>query len=162
MKPSAAPASRNTTPRYRPSVAGILQNPAGLVLIGERCDAPGSWQFPQGGVEPGETPAAALARELEEELGLHPDRYFVGESHGPYHYLFPPGRTKQGYQGQEQHYYLLSLRIPETEVGFDTAVPEFRAVRWIEPASFELGWLPEMKHAVYRQVFLDFFGLRLR
>ena len=67
-----------------------------------------------------------MARELVEELGLHPDRYFVGESHGPYRYLFPPGRTKQGFQGQEQHYFLLSLRIPEAEVGFDTEAPNSR------------------------------------
>jgi putative (di)nucleoside polyphosphate hydrolase len=162
MKSSRELTSPTSAPAYRPSVAAILQNSAGLVLIGERCDTRQSWQFPQGGVEPGETTLAALARELEEELGLSPGQYSVGPSHGPYRYLFPPGRTKHGFQGQEQHYFLLSLRSPEVDVGFETAVPEFSAVRWIEPANFELDWLPEMKHAVYRQVFLDFFGLHLR
>jgi putative (di)nucleoside polyphosphate hydrolase len=149
------------TPRYRPSVAGILQNSAGLVLIGERRDQAGGWQFPQGGVEPGETLPAALARELEEEIGLRPSQYGVCESRGPYRYLFPPGRTKQGYNGQEQHYFRLSLRTSETEVGDGVRMPEFRALRWIEPAAFHLDWLPEMKQAVYRQVFQEFFGLPL-
>ncbi len=53
-------------------VAGILVR-AGEVLICQRHRSgpmPLKWEFPGGKIEPGEQPRAALARELEEELGI--------------------------------------------------------------------------------------------
>ena len=54
--------------KFRPNVAAILRRPDGRILIGERHDFPGSWQFPQGGIHGTETPEEALRRELAEEL----------------------------------------------------------------------------------------------
>jgi 8-oxo-dGTP diphosphatase len=56
----------------RQVVAAVLER-EGKILIGQR--PPGQshaleWEFPGGKVEPGETPQRALARELEEELGI--------------------------------------------------------------------------------------------
>ncbi len=146
---------------YRPNVAAILVDPAGRILVGERMDRADSWQFPQGGLDPQESPEEGLPRELHEELSLEPGDYAVETKRGPYRYLFPPGRTKQGYRGQEQHYFRLRLLAPASKVSVRTPHPEFRAVRWIEPADFRLAFLPEMKHEVYRQVFRDFFGLEI-
>ena len=146
---------------YRPNVAAILVDGAGRILVGERVDVPGSWQFPQGGLEPAEAPEHGLERELREELSLASTDYTVEEKRGPYRYLFAAGRTKKGYRGQEQTYFRLRFFGPGSRINVLTAEPEFRAVRWIEPAEFSLSWLPEMKHEVYRQVFRDFFALKI-
>jgi 8-oxo-dGTP diphosphatase len=53
-------------------VAAILQN-NGNILVGQRTPGqshPLKWEFPGGKVEPGESPEQAVARELEEELGI--------------------------------------------------------------------------------------------
>lgn len=58
---------------YRiPVVAGVLQQ-EDKVLIGQRKSGSRhelKWEFPGGKVEKGESPRAALARELNEELGI--------------------------------------------------------------------------------------------
>ena len=54
-------------------VAGLIIGTDGRILITQRrADQalPLQWEFPGGKVEPGEAPAAALARELTEELGI--------------------------------------------------------------------------------------------
>ena len=54
-------------------VCALVRNDAGEVLLSQRRadqDLPLLWEFPGGKVERGEGPAAALARELREELGV--------------------------------------------------------------------------------------------
>jgi 8-oxo-dGTP diphosphatase len=54
-------------------VAVALVDADGRVLVQQRPPGKamaGLWEFPGGKVEPGETPEAALVRELEEELGI--------------------------------------------------------------------------------------------
>ncbi len=146
---------------YRPNVAAVVRKPGGWILIAERSDYPGSWQFPQGGVKRNETHPAALAREIMEEIGLRPSKYRVAGECGPFRYQFRSGRRKEGFVGQEQIYYLVDLLDPKVSFFFSGDPPEFRAVRWIRPAHFDLDWLPPMKQPVYRQVFEEFFGVGL-
>jgi len=60
---------------YRPNVGIILCNGRNEVFWGKRVREH-SWQFPQGGIKPGETPVQASLRELHEEAGLTPERLY--------------------------------------------------------------------------------------
>jgi 8-oxo-dGTP diphosphatase len=54
-------------------VACALVDTDGRVLVAQRPEGKhlaGLWEFPGGKIEPGETPEAALIRELKEELGI--------------------------------------------------------------------------------------------
>jgi 8-oxo-dGTP diphosphatase len=69
-------------------VAAIIER-AGEILIGQRQaeqSHPLQWEFPGGKVEAGETPAQALARELDEELGI---RQAAGEEITRYQFTYP-------------------------------------------------------------------------
>jgi putative (di)nucleoside polyphosphate hydrolase len=145
--------------RYRPAVAAILQDRSGRILICERADAPGGWQFPQGGIEAGETRVNALIREVHEEISLPRPAYSIRSVRGPYRYRFPAGLTKKGFRGQAHHYFLLRLRGSKSLLNVAGPNAEFRAARWIRPEEFNLAWLPPMKRRAYRRVLQDFFGI---
>jgi 8-oxo-dGTP pyrophosphatase MutT (NUDIX family) len=58
-----------TKPEPSPVVAGIVTSRLG-VLIGKRNDGKPPWTFIAGEIEPGESPADAVIREVKEETGL--------------------------------------------------------------------------------------------
>lgn len=70
----------------------------GRVLIAQRPEGKneaGLWEFPGGKLDPGETPEAALVRELKEELGVETEKSclapiaFASHPAGDFHLLMP-------------------------------------------------------------------------
>lgn len=70
----------------------------GRVLLAQRPEGKsmaGLWEFPGGKIEPGETPEAALIRELQEELGIDTKASclaplaFASHSYESFHLLMP-------------------------------------------------------------------------
>jgi putative (di)nucleoside polyphosphate hydrolase len=147
-------------PKLKANVAGILRNREGKILICERVYIRNAWQFPQGGVDNGETVEQALVRELWEEIGLDPEDFKILEKRDGYQYLFPSGK-KRGHDGKDQTYFLCEFLAKDAKIKVDTEHPEFRAFKWIYPKEFKREWLPSMKIDVYSRVFRDFFGVEI-
>ena len=57
---------------YRANVAIVILNDQGNVFWAKR-QGQDAWQFPQGGIDHGESPLEAMYRELYEEVGLFPE-----------------------------------------------------------------------------------------
>jgi 8-oxo-dGTP diphosphatase len=74
----------------------VLTNNRGEILLARRSEfvhRPGTWAFPGGALERGETDADCALREAEEELGIDPDAVVVtrtvpGVDHGVWRYTY--------------------------------------------------------------------------
>jgi len=103
--------------------AVVLIDADGRVLLAERpAGKPhaGLWEFPGGKVQPGETPEAALIRELDEELGIN-----VVES-----CLAPFTFASHGYA---DFHLLMPLYVCRKWSGIVTA-REGQRLKWVRPA----------------------------
>ena len=142
---------------YRPNVALVLLDSDQRMLICERSDWRGSWQFPQGGIHKGETPEEALAREVREEIGLLPSHYRILRQAGPFRYDFLPEHRKGSYDGQEQIYFLAEMLPGAPPPNCGDGSGEFLRSLWIEPSRLDFDLVPPMKKDVYRRVLAEFF-----
>jgi putative (di)nucleoside polyphosphate hydrolase len=74
---------------YRPNVGIVICNTRNEVFWGKRVRQ-NSWQFPQGGIKPGESPEQAMYRELMEEVGLAQEHVrILGRTRDWLHYDVP-------------------------------------------------------------------------
>lgn len=93
---------------FRPNVGLVVMNEKGLYWTGERQNFKGSWQWPQGGIDSGETPREAAWRELREETGLTENEVEL-VSECPFWLTYEVPRNKPtffGYRGQAQKWFL--------------------------------------------------------
>jgi 8-oxo-dGTP diphosphatase len=124
-------------------VAAILER-EGKVLIC-RCRPEQShglkWEFPGGKVEPDETPAQALSRELEEELGIQDA---TGEQIDAYEYTYPGKKTIMllffrvySYTGEPRNLIFHEMRweLPEKLAEFDFVEGDREFLRGFAAAS---------------------------
>lgn len=143
---------------YRPNVGIMVANPRGLVLWARRANTD-IWQCPQGGIDPGETPEQALARELLEETGLALGRLRVlASTPGWTDYVIPePLRGRGGHVGQSQKWFLLRFDGDDAEVDLSAggAEPEFDAWRWEDPADIP-AQVAEFKRESYDRALREF------
>ena len=147
---------------YRPNVAIVLVNGRNQVFWGKRIKEH-AWQFPQGGIKPGETPEEAMYRELNEETGLAPQHVrILGRTRDWLHYHVPNHWVKREwrgtYKGQKQIWFLLRLVGRDCDISLRASGhPEFDAWRWHDY------WVPleaviDFKREVYRMALEQLAG----
>ncbi|MCR5084451.1 MAG: RNA pyrophosphohydrolase [Succinivibrionaceae bacterium] len=151
---------------FRPNVGIVICNRRGQVLWARRIRQ-NSWQFPQGGVDPGESPTEAMYRELYEELGLRKDAVrILGSSRNWHKYRLPKRLVRWNDRpvclGQKQKWFLLSLGQDKQDgIAFNCqGHPEFDDWRWVT-YWYPIRQVVSFKRDVYRQVLAEFAPLAL-
>ncbi|PAF48985.1 RNA pyrophosphohydrolase [Helicobacter sp. 13S00401-1] len=148
---------------YRPNVAAIILScnypRICEFFLAERCDLKGIWQFPQGGIDKGESPKEALFRELKEEIGTN-NIEVIAEHPEWVQYDFPKDIarkmvTDKGYpfDGQIQKYFL--VRLKDNFININTPEPEFCNYEFVDFPTMMTRINHFKKHA-YKQVLTYF------
>lgn len=140
---------------FRKNVGIVLVNETGDVLLARRTGMD-AWQFPQGGIDPGESAEEAMYRELREEIGLRDyEVELVARTRGWLKYRLPKKFVRQGQVplciGQKQIWFLLRLLVNEKQIVLDAcANPEFDQWEWV-PYWAPIKKVVAFKEEVYRK-----------
>ena len=139
---------------FRPNVGIIIANNRRQVLWAKRIRQD-AWQFPQGGIQQGESAEQALFRELNEEVGLSSgDVQILACTKGWLRYRLPRRLRRFGrsnFVGQKQKWLLLRMLAADDAVTFDTTDdPEFDHWSWVS-YWYPLGQVVDFKREVYRR-----------
>jgi len=141
--------------KYRPNVAAVILSSKyplkNEIFVAKRNDIKDSWQFPQGGIDEGETPKEALFRELKEEIGT--DKLeIIAEYPKWVSYDFPNIIAKKmyPYDGQIQKYFLVRLK-PKAKIDLETKHPEFDDYKFVKIEDI-FKFVTYFKRPVYKEV----------
>ena len=120
---------------YRPNVGIVILNDDNKVLWAKRATED-AWQFPQGGINEGESLEVAMYRELMEEVGLSSDHVeIIGKTKNWLRYDVPSQWLRRdsntNYKGQKQIWFLLKFIGKDSDVLLTKSEkPEFDSWRW--------------------------------
>jgi len=125
---------RKIFPKYRPNVSICVVNKDGKILLCERKNDSGHWQFPQGGIEKNHTAEQTVLKELKEEVGIEKNKitklYKCKQAHK---YLWSKDYLKtsfiKGYKGQKQSVWLVKFSGNDDEIVVDNR--EFKNYQWL-------------------------------
>lgn len=121
---------------YRPSTLAIVTDTQGRYLLVQTNQyQDNEWNFPGGGIDPGETPQQAIQRELHEELGTdkltfqkqfpQPIQYDWPQSHVELYH----SKTGQWYRGQTKH--IFHYFFSGTDADIHLQISELRTYKWV-------------------------------
>lgn len=145
---------------YRKNVGLIVLNQENQLLVCRRKDQQ-TWQFPQGGIDIGESPRVAAHRELFEEVGIkQKDVKIIQKSSHWYHYDLPIKYQKRSesmkqFKGQTQKWFLFKAQA-EIEINLLNEVEqEFVDHKWVS-FWYPLSHIVPFKKDVYTKVLNEF------
>ncbi|GHU28429.1 RNA pyrophosphohydrolase [Bacilli bacterium] len=146
----------------RKAIGAVILDNNNNIVVFQRSDFPENWQCPEGGIDEDETPEEALARELQEEIGLTPEKFVIlGKTKNFIPYLFKDGKSKYGFDGQEKQFFLVKLTGQPVEFKYDNNIEEieFLGHKTIQVNKL-IDLIPDFKKDLYREVLME-FGLLL-
>ncbi|MDG1948865.1 MAG: RNA pyrophosphohydrolase [SAR86 cluster bacterium] len=149
----------NEESNYRLNVGLIIVNNYGKVLICKRKNS-NQWQFPQGGIDEGESPMEAAKREIFEEVGIKPSKIKVlGKIKDWVKYEIPKELAKKSFKnkgivGQKQKWFIFKIKT-EACISFvndpDNEFDDFAWVSYWRPIAL----IVSFKKEVYRNVLAE-------
>ena len=144
---------------YRLNVGLIIVNNYGKVLICKRKNS-NQWQFPQGGIDKGESPIEAAEREIFEEVGIKSSQIRVlGKIKDWVKYEIPKKLAKKNFKkkgivGQKQKWFIFKIKSKASISFINDPDNEFDDFAWVS-YWHPIALIVSFKKDVYRSVLAE-------